>query len=339
MRTRASPQAVTEFLHKAAAYAEDMCLFWPFSRAAHGYPGPCASRLHKGKNVAAHVEICEMVNGPKPTPKHEVAHSCGRGNFGCVAGNHLRWATKAENATDAKAHGRATTGLAMRAFKFVAYLRVSTQRQGQSGLGIEAQREQLDLFARQNSLTIIFEFVEVETGKGSDALETRPKLKEALALAKANNCPLAVAKLDRLSRDVHFISGLMAHRVPFLVAELGIDADPFMLHIYAAFAERERRIISQRTKAALAPIKAGLRTTRSGRALGGGGARTNEAAAQRRAGELRPLFEAGSGLSHNALAEQLNGMGISTPRGRPWSHKTVERVRQRLKYPIEGAST
>jgi DNA invertase Pin-like site-specific DNA recombinase len=83
-------------------------------------------------------------------------------------------------------------------------------------------------------------FVEVETGKGSDASERRPQLAAALAEARRKRCSIGVAKLDRLSRDVHFISGLMAHRVPFVVAELGADVDPFILHLFAALAEKER---------------------------------------------------------------------------------------------------
>jgi DNA invertase Pin-like site-specific DNA recombinase len=96
----------------------------------------------------------------------------------------------------------------------------------------------------------VAEFVEVETGKGSDALDRRPQLAAALAKARVARCPVAVAKLDRLSRDVHFISGLLAHRVPFVVAELGPDVDPFVLHLYAALAEKERALISGRTKRA-----------------------------------------------------------------------------------------
>ena len=94
-----------------------------------------------------------------------------------------------------------------------------------------------------------------ETGKGSDALDRRPQLAAALAAAKAAKCSVIVAKLDRLSRDVAFVAGPMAQRVPFIVAELGWDADPFMLHLYAALAEKERRLISERTKAALAAKK------------------------------------------------------------------------------------
>ena len=138
----------------------------------------------------------------------------------------------------------------------VAYVRVSTSQQGRSGLGIEAQREALRRFAESEGFEIVAEQIEVETGKGSDALDRRPELAAALVRARALRCPIAVAKLDRLSRDVHFISGLMVHRVQFLVAELGSDVDPFVLHLYAALAEKERALISGRTKSALAAAKA-----------------------------------------------------------------------------------
>jgi DNA invertase Pin-like site-specific DNA recombinase len=128
----------------------------------------------------------------------------------------------------------------------VSYVRVSTPKQGQSGLGLEAQREANRRFAAGNGFHIEQEFREVETGKGSDALERRPRLAAALKAAKKSKCSVLVAKLDRLSRDV-FISGLMVHKVPFIVAELGPNIDPFMLHIYAACAEQERRKIAERT--------------------------------------------------------------------------------------------
>ncbi|RYC33890.1 recombinase family protein [Lichenibacterium minor] len=134
----------------------------------------------------------------------------------------------------------------------ITYLRVSTAGQGKSDLGLDAQRTTLAPFAEAEGFTIAAEFVEVETGKGSDALDRRPVLAAALAAAKVRKCPVAVAKLDRLSRDVAFISGLMAEKIPFLVAELGPDADPFMLHLYAALAEKERALISTRTREALA---------------------------------------------------------------------------------------
>src|SRR4051812_25979355 len=138
----------------------------------------------------------------------------------------------------------------------IGYIRVSTSQQGRSGLGIEAQRQALRQFAQAEDFEVVSEFVEIETGKGSDALDRRPQLKAALAAARKLRCHVAVAKLDRLSRDVHFISGLMAHKVPFLVAELGPDVDPFVLHLFAALAEKERSLISTRTRQALAAAKA-----------------------------------------------------------------------------------
>ena len=138
----------------------------------------------------------------------------------------------------------------MQAAAIIAYIRVSTSGQGRSGLGIEAQRRALAQFANTEGFDVVQEFVEVETGKGADALDRRPQLKAALAAARRLKCQVAVAKLDRLSRDVHFISGLMAHKVPFLVAELGPDVDPFVLHLFAALAEKERALISTRTRQA-----------------------------------------------------------------------------------------
>ena len=135
-----------------------------------------------------------------------------------------------------------------------AYERVSTAVQGKSGLGLEAQREAIARFATQEGIQIVDTFTEVETAKG-DTLARRPKLAAALKAARKIKAPVVVAKLDRLSRDVHFISGLMTERVPFIVAELGADTDPFMLHIYAALAEKERRLISERTKSGLAAAK------------------------------------------------------------------------------------
>lgn len=138
----------------------------------------------------------------------------------------------------------------------VAYYRVSTEQQGRSGLGLEAQRERCATFAAAHGYEVAGEFTEVGSGKGADALDRRPQLAAAMAKARRLKCRVLVAKLDRLSRDVHFISGLMAQHVPFIVAELGPDVDPFMLHVYAALAEKERKLISERTRAALAIRKA-----------------------------------------------------------------------------------
>ena len=207
----------------------------------------------------------------------------------------------------------------------VSYVRVSTGRQGKSGLGLDAQRAAIQAFAHAHGLSILGEFVEVETGKGADALEQRPKLAAALEAARKARCEIAVAKLDRLSRDVAFIAGLMAQRVPFVVTELGRDVDPFMLHIYAALAEKERRLISARTKAALAQAKA------RGKKLGNAAlAAANRAEALERAEELRPVLEELRGLSLRKLAEELNARGIPTPRGGSWRAMTVRTVLGRL---------
>src|SRR3954447_2385040 len=138
----------------------------------------------------------------------------------------------------------------------VAYLRVSSEQQGRSGLGLDAQRQAVERFAAEHGFAVVETYTEVETGKGSDALDRRPQLAAALRRAKAERCPVVVAKLDRLSRDVAFVSGLMVQRVPFVITELGPDVDPFMLHVYAALAEKERSLISARTRDALAAAKA-----------------------------------------------------------------------------------
>jgi|SRR5215510_1132822 len=209
----------------------------------------------------------------------------------------------------------------------VSYLRVSTGRQGKSGLGLDAQRAAILVFAQANGLEVVGEFVEVESGKGADALEQRPRLAAALAEAKRRKCEIAVAKLDRLSRDVAFIASLMAKRVPFVVTELGRDVDPFMLHIYAALAEKERRNISARTKAALAQAKArGVQLGNRAQAA------ANRSEAQERAEALRPVFTELQHLSLRRLAEELNARGIQGPRGGQWRAMQVRAVKHRLKY-------
>jgi DNA invertase Pin-like site-specific DNA recombinase len=208
----------------------------------------------------------------------------------------------------------------------VAYTRVSTAGQGRSGLGLEAQRETITRFAAVEGYDLIQIFTEVETGKGADALDRRPQLSAALAEARRLKCVVIVAKLDRLSRDVHFISGLMAHKTPFIVAELGPDLDPFMLHIYAAFAEKERRVISQRTRDALAAAKA--RGVKLG-GLNAGGIRDREEA-RGRAEALRPILAELSGLSLAAIAAELNAREIATPNGCRWHSESVARVQRRL---------
>jgi DNA invertase Pin-like site-specific DNA recombinase len=176
----------------------------------------------------------------------------------------------------------------------IAYLRVSTSQQGRSGLGIEGQRQAVTEFAAREGFEIVGEHVEIETAKGSDALDRRPQLVATLAAARRLKAPVIVAKLDRLSRDVAFISGLMAQRVPFLVAELGADADPFTLHLFAALAEKERALISARTKTALAAAKARGQTLGNPsnlEAAQGQGAQANRAGADAFATNVLPLIE------------------------------------------------
>lgn len=222
--------------------------------------------------------------------------------------------------------------------QIVLYLRVSTREQGRSGLGLEAQRVALQRFAEAEGLEVAGEFLEVETGKGSDALDRRPQLRAALAEARQRNCMVAVAKLDRLSRDVAFIAGLMAQRVPFVVAELGADADSFMLHLYAALAEKERLLISQRTKAALQAAKARgvvLGGDRGGLAKGraAGTARSATVRAEQAssfAADVAPAINAlkATGRSLRDIAAELNRRGITSARGGEWSAKGVQRVMQ-----------
>jgi DNA invertase Pin-like site-specific DNA recombinase len=222
----------------------------------------------------------------------------------------------------------------MGARMLVGYARVSTTQQGRSGLGLEAQKKALERFGAAEGFTLGRVFVEVETGKGADALERRPQLVAALHEARRQRCPVGVAKLDRLSRDVHFISGLMAHRVPFVVAELGADVDPFILHLFAALAEKERALISARTKAALQAAKA------RGVVLGGpklakarkSAVASIKALADQNAANVLPVIReirrAGATSLHQ-IAAALNARGITTPRGGQWYASSVRNVLER----------
>jgi DNA invertase Pin-like site-specific DNA recombinase len=204
----------------------------------------------------------------------------------------------------------------------IAYIRVSTERQGRSGLGLEAQRGAIARFAEAEAYDLVETFTETESGGSND----RPQLKAAIERAHKAKAPVIVAKLDRLSRDVHFISGLMKHRVPFIVTELGADTDPFLLHIYAALAEKERRLISERTKVALQAAKE--RGVRLG-GLNRGGLEKQRAAAEF-AEQMRPIFAELASLSIRVLAAELNRRGISAADGGHWHPTQVARVRARL---------
>jgi len=219
----------------------------------------------------------------------------------------------------------------------ITYLRVSTRQQQRSGLGIDAQRAAIERFAATESLSISAEFVEFESGKGADALERRPQLAAALAAAKAMKCSVVVAKLDRLSRDVAFVAGLMAQRVPFMVAELGRDADPFMLHLYAALAEKERRLIAERTKAALAAKKAAGTRLGNPRNLAHAGSIGRAAlidVADEFASSLTPVVQAiraTGALTLASMTIELNRRGIRSARGGKWHRSSVANLLSRTK--------
>ncbi len=202
----------------------------------------------------------------------------------------------------------------------VAYYRVSTQKQGRSGLGLEGQRAAVKAFANAEGFEIVEEFTEVETGKGADALDRRPQLKAALKAAKKIKCEVAVAKLDRLSRDVAFIAGLMSQRVPFIVCALGRNVDPFTLHIYAALAEQERRMISQRTSAGLQAAK------KRGVKLGNPAqAKAMADAAAARDAELEPVLRELKDLPLRKISAELERLGHGKV-----PFKTVDRMLVRL---------
>jgi len=224
----------------------------------------------------------------------------------------------------------------------IGYLRVSTQEQGRSGFGLQAQRTAIEAFASREGILVSKWYTEIETGKGSDALDRRPTLAEALHAAKKLKAPVLVSKLDRLSRDVHFISGLMAQRVEFIVTELGRQADPFVLHLFAALAEKERQLISDRTKAGLAAARA------KGRALGMTArkatseqlARAGAASAARAeafANSVRLQVEGAltrSGGNLTRAAELLNDSGHRSPADKAWDRRSVAAVARRLKLQI-----
>jgi DNA invertase Pin-like site-specific DNA recombinase len=215
--------------------------------------------------------------------------------------------------------------------RYVIYKRVSTQEQGRSGLGLEAQERDIRLFLESFSeepWEVLGTFTDVLTGSTSD----RPQLQAALALVRKEKAILLVAKLDRLSRKVSFIASLMDDRqVQLRVASMP-SADKFQLHIYAALAEQEREFISARTKAALAEAKA------KGRKLGGLRDATGErnkaiqqqalAGAEKIAGVVLPLRQAGATLRQ--IAEALNASGVPTARGGQWHAVQVQRTLERL---------
>ena len=209
--------------------------------------------------------------------------------------------------------------------KFVGYYRVSSGPQGRSGLGLEAQRAAVRNYLDGGAWHLVGEFTEIERGHKIG----RPELAKALALCKKYKATLLIARLDRLARNVHFISGLMETKVKFVACDMP-EATPFMLHIYAAAAQEEARAISARTKAALQAAKCrGIRLGRNGAERL---APANKAAAVERAKRLHPVLAdmIASGASLRQIAAELTKRGIGPPRGGRWHPTTIGRVLNRL---------
>ncbi len=219
--------------------------------------------------------------------------------------------------------------------RFVSYLRVSTDRQGRSGLGLEAQRAAVASYLNGGAWKLVSEFVEVESGKRND----RPHLAQALALCKAHRATLIIAKLDRLARNVAFVSNLMESGVDFLAVDFP-TANRLTIHILSAVAEHEREMISARTKAALAASKARGKTLGGFRGRAGTAADAARARAARshkansRAEALAPILariDPTGTASLRSVAGLLNAEGVPTPRGQgEWTAIAVSRLRQRL---------
>ena len=218
---------------------------------------------------------------------------------------------------------------------YVAYLRVSTDKQGRSGLGLEAQQAAIDAFLRPGDHLIQPPFVEVESGKKDD----RPQLEAAIALCRKTGATLLIAKLDRLARKLAFIANLLDSGVEFTAADMP-NANRLTVHIMAAMAEHEREMISTRTKAALQAAKA--RGVKLGGDRGYRPAQAPDASlatmarqekATKAAHSIMPVITElqGQGItSLNALAAKLNEMGMKTPRGGNWTATAVKRAMERV---------
>lgn len=218
--------------------------------------------------------------------------------------------------------------------KAIIYTRVSTAEQGKSGLGLDSQFATVQEFCNTENYSVIAHYSEVETGSGKDALDKRPILAKALQHAKKEGAVLMVSKLDRLGRNVSFISALMEQRVAFIVTQLGKDADPFMLHLYAALSEKERNLISERTKAALKVLKDGGAKLGNKTNLDDARLLSNATNAEKakefatRVGDTIRGYRS-QGLSMQAIADKLNELGINTARGGNWYASTVANILKR----------
>jgi DNA invertase Pin-like site-specific DNA recombinase len=216
----------------------------------------------------------------------------------------------------------------MVAGKFVAYHRVSTAQQGRSGLGLDAQRAAVVSYLNGGQWELVGEFTEVETGKGANALQKRPQLRAALEFCKKHGATLVIAKLDRLARNVHFVSGLMEAGVDFVAADMP-QANKVMIQMHAVMSEWERDQISARTKAALAAAKErGVVLGKAGPANLRRNIEGRKAAADEFAAKLRDtlLMFKNAGLSQRAMVARLNELGVHAPRGGAWSLSQLQRV-------------
>lgn len=240
--------------------------------------------------------------------------------------------------------------------KFVTYYRVSTDKQGIRGLGMDAQREAVARYLNGGSWEVVGEFEEVESGKRTD----RPELEKAIALAKTTGAKLLIAKLDRLARNVHFLTGLKAQGVEFVACDMP-DANSFTINIMAAVAEQEREAISDRVTASLASIKAkiaanGHHVSKAGNVITTLGQRSDgsvggfapewtaksmavrSARANAHAAKVQPTIKLmrDQGSTLQAVADHLNHLGLTTPRGKPWTPIAVSRAENRAEKPQEG---
>ncbi|MFY0598010.1 MAG: recombinase family protein [Cognatishimia sp.] len=206
-----------------------------------------------------------------------------------------------------------------------AYYRVSTNKQGQSGLGLEAQRTATLNYARSENLEVLGQFTEIESGRKSN----RPELGAAIEACKINNAVLLIAKLDRLARNVHFISGLLESNIKFIALDMP-NADKFMLHVYAAMAEEEARRISERTKAALSAAKRnGVELGKFGKQLAKTNAKTADQFCQQIGPQIAQL-RSSENMSYRAIAERFNQIGLRSFRNQSWHTTTIHRLHHRF---------
>ena len=220
--------------------------------------------------------------------------------------------------------------------KFIAYFRVSTDKQGRSGLGLQAQRKAVLDYLDGGRWSLVDEFVEIESGKHNE----RPQLTAALAACRKHKAKLVIAKLDRLSRNLAFIAALMESGVEFVAVD-NPHATKLTVHILAAVAEHEREMISERTKAALRAAKA--RGTRLGNPELAKAAKRGTAAvkanARQFAANVLPIIEEieQAGItSHNAIAAKLNERDVRTARGGKWTHVQVGAVLRPFEHVAVG---